>query len=216
MAHGTRPSPAARRGGRGTGGSSGPIDDRAQLRNLLFIGNCGTHLSGSRSPCPPPGPPPGRPRSPVSFAPRTPKAAVLGLTVGALVTSGFALAPAASAKSTDARITEIHYDNAGTDTGEAIEVSAPSAVDLKNLTLVLYNGNGGASYNTKALPRPAAGQTAATARYPTNGIQNGGDDTAPGSSPDGVALVGPDGAVIEFLSYEGTFVATNGPAQGMR
>ncbi|HEY4603332.1 MAG TPA: hypothetical protein VIH08_03215, partial [Blastococcus sp.] len=152
----------------------------------------------------------------MSFAPRTPKAAVLGLTVGALVTSGFALAPAASAESTDARITEIHYDNAGTDTGEAIEVSAPSAVDLKNLTLVLYNGNGGASYNTKALPRPAAGQTAATARYPTNGIQNGGDDTAPGSSPDGVALVGPDGAVIEFLSYEGTFVATNGPAQGMR
>jgi len=141
---------------------------------------------------------------------------VLGLTVGALVTSGFALAPAASAESTDARITEIHYDNAGTDTGEAIEVSAPSAVDLKNLTLVLYNGNGGASYNTKALPRPAAGQTAATARYPTNGIQNGGDDTAPGSSPDGVALVGPDGAVMEFLSYEGTFVATNGPAQGMR
>src|SRR4051794_28224860 len=97
MAHGTRPSPAARRGGRGTGGSSGPIHDRAQLRNLLFIGRLRNAFVRIAESLPSTGPPPGRPRSPVSFAPRTPKAAVLGLTVGALVTSGLALAPAASA-----------------------------------------------------------------------------------------------------------------------
>jgi 5'-nucleotidase len=43
--------------------------------------------------------------------------------------------------------------------------------------------------------------------YPTDGLQNG--------SPDGVALVNRAGAVVEFLSYEGTFTATNGPAQGL-
>ncbi|GAB3818643.1 SpnA family nuclease [Micromonospora zhanjiangensis] len=43
--------------------------------------------------------------------------------------------------------------------------------------------------------------------YPTDGIQNG--------SPDGVALVNPAGAVTEFLSYEGTFAAVGGPADGM-
>ena len=43
--------------------------------------------------------------------------------------------------------------------------------------------------------------------YPVNGIQNG--------SPDGLALVGPGDAVMQFLSYEGTLVAVGGPADGM-
>ena len=32
---------------------------------------------------------------------------------------------------------------------------------------------------------------------------------------DGVALVDPNGGVVQFLSYEGTFTATEGPANGM-
>jgi predicted extracellular nuclease len=135
-------------------------------------------------------------------------AAVLGVAVGSLVSGGLVFAPAASATPTDARITEIHYDNSGTDTGEAIEVTAPSSVDLKGLTLVLYNGNGGGVYDTRPVSRPATGQNAATTPYPSNGIQNG--------DPDGVALIAPSGAVIEFLSYEGTFTAVGGPADGMR
>src|SRR6185503_1753110 len=39
--------------------------------------------------------------------------------------------------------------------------------------------------------------------YPVNGIQNG--------SPDGIALVGP-GGLAEFISYEGTMRAMDGPA----
>ena len=39
-----------------------------------------------------------------------------------------------------------------------------------------------------------------------SGIQNG--------SPDGIALVN-GSTVLEFISYEGTFTATNGPATGM-
>ena len=46
------------------------------------------------------------------------------------------------------RISEIHYDNAGADTGEAVEVTGPAGVDLAGWSLVLYNGSGGAVYDT--------------------------------------------------------------------
>src|SRR6266498_1851825 len=104
-------------------------------------------------------------------------------------------------------ISEIHYDNVGTDTGEALEIEAPEGTDLTGWQLALYNGNGGGVYNTTTLAGtvPAAGVVVQT--YPTDGIQNG--------SPDGVALVRPDGTVAEFLTYEGPLTATNGPANGM-
>ena len=37
-------------------------------------------------------------------------------------------------------INEIHYDNVGTDSGEAIEVAGPAGTDLTGWSLVLYNG----------------------------------------------------------------------------
>ena len=43
--------------------------------------------------------------------------------------------------------------------------------------------------------------------YATNGIQNG--------SPDGLALVDGAGHVVEFLSYEGSFVGLGGPADAL-
>ncbi len=109
------------------------------------------------------------------------------------------------------RISEIHYDNTGTDAGEAIEVSGPAGFDLTSWTVVLYNGNGGASYNTTALtgviPATCDTRGVVVINYPVNGIQNG--------DPDGMALVDGTGAVVEFLSYEGTFVAVGGPANGL-
>ncbi|HEV8399275.1 MAG TPA: DNA/RNA non-specific endonuclease [Gemmatimonadales bacterium] len=109
------------------------------------------------------------------------------------------------------RISEIHYDNTGTDAGEAIEVSGPAGIDVTGWTVVLYNGNGGASYDTKTLtgafPATCDARGVIVINYPVNGIQNG--------SPDGVALVNASAAVVEFLSYEGTFTATNGPANGL-
>ncbi|UWP82507.1 ExeM/NucH family extracellular endonuclease [Dactylosporangium fulvum] len=104
-------------------------------------------------------------------------------------------------------ISEIHYDNVGTDSGEAIEIEAPAGFDLTGWQIVLYNGNGGAPYNTRTLSGsvPDAGVVVAT--YPVDGIQNG--------SPDGVALVRADGTVAEFLTYEGTFTAVGGPANGL-
>src|SRR5690242_18479340 len=109
------------------------------------------------------------------------------------------------------RFSEIHYDNAGTDAGEAIEVSGPAGTDVTGWKVVLYNGNGGASYNTQTLsgafPATCNTRGVIVISYPVNGIQNG--------DPDGVALVDASGAVIELLSYGGTFTAVGGPANGM-
>src|SRR5438067_738400 len=51
----------------------------------------------------------------------------------------------------DIRFAELHYDNAGADVGEAIEVSGPAGADVTGWQVVLYNGTGGASYNTQTL-----------------------------------------------------------------
>ncbi len=110
-------------------------------------------------------------------------------------------------------INEIHYDDstAAGDTGEAVEVAGPAGTDLTGWSIVLYNGSGGASYDTDALtgtiPNLCGGYGVVYISYPTNGIQNG--------APDGVALVNSSGTVVQFLSYEGVFTATNGPANGM-
>ena len=45
-------------------------------------------------------------------------------------------------------INELHYDNIGTDAGEAVEVAAPAGTDLTGWTIVPYNGNGGTPYAT--------------------------------------------------------------------
>jgi predicted extracellular nuclease len=117
----------------------------------------------------------------------------------------------ASADVVSVFINEIHYDNTGIDTGEAIEVAGPAGTDLTGWSLVLYNGNGGAAYDTTALsgtiPDLGDGYGVVVVTYPSNGIQNG--------SPDGIALVDDANNVIQFLSYEGTLTATDGPAIGM-
>ena len=109
------------------------------------------------------------------------------------------------------RISEFHYDNAGTDAGEAIEVSGPAGTDLTNWKLVLYNGNGGAAYDTRTLsgtmPATCGTRGVVVATYAVNGIQNG--------DPDGIALVDGSGALVEFLSYEGVFTAVGGAANGI-
>jgi 5'-nucleotidase len=129
--------------------------------------------------------------------------ALTAIATVALVSGSTAYA----AEPTVPSLSEIHYDNAGADTGEALEIEAPVGFDLTGWQLALYNGSNNAVYNTRTLSGsvPAAGVVVAT--YPTDGIQNG--------SPDAVALVRPDGTVAEFLSYEGGMTAAGGPANGM-
>jgi DNA/RNA endonuclease G (NUC1) len=110
----------------------------------------------------------------------------------------------------DVRISEFHYDNAGTDAGEKIEISGPAGASVAGWKVILYNGNGGASYsptNTLSGTIPATCGTRGVIVVDAAGLQNG--------APDGIALVNALNQVIEFLSYEGTFAATSGPASGL-
>ena len=105
-------------------------------------------------------------------------------------------------------INELHYDNAGGDTGEGVEVAGRAGTDLAGYSLAFYNGNGNAVYDTESLVGMLPDQDSGfgTVWFPVSGVQNG--------SPDGVALVAPDGDVLQFLSYEGVITASGGPADG--
>ncbi len=120
--------------------------------------------------------------------------------------------PTPGAPSTDPWINEFHYDNAGGDTGEFVEVAGPSGLDLTGWQVVGYNGNGGGVYQTVALSGvlPAQENCTGTLSFAFTGMQN-----ATSGLPDGLALVNPGGTAIEFLSYEGVFVAVGGAASGM-
>jgi LPXTG-site transpeptidase (sortase) family protein len=106
-------------------------------------------------------------------------------------------------------INEIHYDNASTDVGEAVEIAGPAGTDLTGWSVVLYNGNGGASYGTTNLSGTIPNQQNGygTLTFAIAGLQNG--------APDGLALVDASSNVVQFLSYEGSFAAVGGPADGL-
>lgn len=109
-------------------------------------------------------------------------------------------------------INEILYDITGTDAGEFIEVAAPAGTNMANYSIVLYNGSGGAVYDTDALSGTTSDQQGgygfASISYPSNGIQNG--------APDGVALINTStNTLVQFLCYEGTFVGVGGLANGV-
>lgn len=108
----------------------------------------------------------------------------------------------------DVFINEFHYDNDGTDTGERVEVIAPAGTSLSAWKIVLYNGADGRQYATYGLSGTTANQCGGHGTVVVNvpGIQNG--------SPDGLALIDASGALVQLLSYEGGFTATDGPAAG--
>ncbi|MEP6299493.1 MAG: ExeM/NucH family extracellular endonuclease, partial [Ilumatobacter sp.] len=114
-------------------------------------------------------------------------------------------------------LSEIHYDNDGSDVDEGVEITGPAGTDLTGWTIVRYNGNGGVTYGTStlsgAIPDLDGTSGVVVQTYPANGLQNGGSPAAP--EPDGIALVDDEGTVVQFLSYEGTLTATNGPAIGL-
>lgn len=109
-------------------------------------------------------------------------------------------------------INEIHYDNISTDVNEMIEVVIKRAdtLSLADFTVTLYNGGNGLSYNSQSLSSFTAGNVNGDYYffyfiYPPDGIQNG---------PDGIALDWA-GNLIQFISYEGVFAASGGPADGI-
>lgn len=113
-------------------------------------------------------------------------------------------------------INEIHYDDStgSGDVGEAVEIVGPVGADLSSWRVVLYNGStpGSATTYSDRLLSEATASTCGSKQilvlnYPVNGVQNGTNDA--------IALVDGAGSVVQFLSYEGTATASNGPASGM-
>lgn len=108
-------------------------------------------------------------------------------------------------------INEIHYDNAGADVNEGVEIAGPAGLNLACFDIIAYNGSGGASYNTVTLSGtiPDEGCGYGAIWFPISSLQNG--------APDGIALYNTcTNTLIEFLNYEGTTItATNGPANGV-
>ena len=104
-------------------------------------------------------------------------------------------------------VNELHYDNTGGDTGEGIEIAGTAGTDLTAYSIVLYNGSDQEADDTINLSGilPNQDNGYGTLEFFISGIQNG--------APDGFALIKGE-EVIQFLSYEGSFTAADGPAAG--
>jgi endonuclease/exonuclease/phosphatase family metal-dependent hydrolase len=111
----------------------------------------------------------------------------------------------------DVFINEFHYDNTSNDTGEFIEVAVGPGYSgsLADTFLVLYDGSSGGTKGTHALSTFTAGALLPTGHRlyhrAISLIENG---------PDGFAIVSGT-SVLQFISYEGSFTATSGPAAGL-
>lgn len=120
-----------------------------------------------------------------------------GSTVGALPSDVF--------------VNEFHYDNASTDTGEFVEVAVGPGYQgtLGNLALVIYNGSNGQALSTHTLDTFVVGETTTSGHRLFHkliaGLQN---------DSEGFAITS-GASVLHFISYEGSFTASAGPAQGL-
>lgn len=117
-------------------------------------------------------------------------------------------------------INELHYDDAGADTLEGVEIAGPAGTNLACFKIILYNGANGLPYDSLQLSGVLGNMCNGfgVAWFPiAGGLQNG--------SPDGLALIfdptlpgcglAAPPQVIQFLSYEGSFMANSGLATGM-
>ena len=105
-------------------------------------------------------------------------------------------------------INEFHYDNISDDVNEFVEIAGTAGQSLDGFYIYLYNGSNGEFYDSVQvsgmLPNESNGYGALA--FPIADIQNG---------PDGIALVDKNKYVIDFISYEDEFLATDGPAIGL-
>ncbi len=114
----------------------------------------------------------------------------------------------------NAWINEFHYDDDGSDDDEMFEIviENPGNYSLSDFTVTLYNGSTGTAYGSVDLDDFIVGASYGTYTVysytygPANSIQNG--------APDGFAL-DYNGSVIQFISYEGSFTALAGIANGL-
>ena len=107
----------------------------------------------------------------------------------------------------DFHVNEIHYDNVGVDNGETMEDRRPGRHrGRRAIIVVLYNGNGGAPYNTQTLSGLDPGELRC-ARRPDGELPRGRHPERPARRRR--ASSSATGVVLEFISYEGVFTATS-------
>ncbi|AFL82181.1 hypothetical protein Aeqsu_2730 [Aequorivita sublithincola DSM 14238] len=117
---------------------------------------------------------------------------------------------------TEPWINEFHYDNVGADESEFIEIAGPSGLDLSKYRILLYNGTDGKTYDSFLLSGiiDFESNSFGALSFTRSNIQNGIEGTS--TSADGIALIKiSNSQVIQFISYEGIFMATNNTANGM-
>ncbi len=93
---------------------------------------------------------------------------------------------------------------------------ATAGESLSGYRIYLYNGNSPSAavvYANTAVPAGTAVSCGsqvriATVSYASNGVQNGAND--------GVALVDPNGQLVQLLSYEGAITKAPSPAAAAR
>jgi len=108
-------------------------------------------------------------------------------------------------------INELHYDNLSTDSGEGFEIAGTAGLDLSQYYLLPYDGDSFTPETARSnqlsgtIDAEQCGYGAVWVPFGVNQVEN---DT------EGIALVKGD-QVIQFLSYEGSFTAVGGPADGM-
>jgi len=117
-----------------------------------------------------------------------------------------------NSKSQSIFINEFHYDNTGSDINEFVEVVVPVAItDIANIKVSLYNGSDGTKYaGETSLSSYTLGSTANGHHYyykDYSSIQNG--------APDGIFIKYYSTGDWLFISYEGSFTATDGPASSL-
>jgi len=113
------------------------------------------------------------------------------------------------------QIHEIDYDQPGVDNAEFVEIRLASSDNPAHFRMTLYNGATQSSYETVLLnDADVTCTTVGPFQYcvwdpsGNNNIQNG--------DPDGLSLYNINTTtLIEFLSYEGTFTASGGDANGV-
>ena len=138
-----------------------------------------------------------------------------------LLAAAFLLAPAAASAQANPNvwINEVNYDTPGVDDItsderiEFVEIVAPAGFNTAGWAIVIYDGADGTVFQQRDFPENEPGSTI----FPN---QNNGFGVLAIriSQPDGVggiALVDDQDNVVQFLSYEGAFTATGGPADGM-
>ncbi|MFC3716616.1 endonuclease [Luteimonas soli] len=111
-------------------------------------------------------------------------------------------------------VNELHYDNAGGDSGERIEIVATDGESLAGYRIHLYSGGSSpgsaGTYGSAAVPGGSTTSCGGSVRIATvvrSGLQNGPNDA--------IALVDASGQVVQFLGYEGSVTAASGPAAGL-